>query len=245
MSLWKSLKGIIKIGTDVIYTGPVEVTINSDQGLREFQRQQQKRVEEYFEHQRKMMEAYQRKIVAVDNALDMRIVDAARALDLEVYGFDKPIPWDVVRFQHYARGLYNCEKDFIALFPASMVDVPEFINKVLAHEIIHATGHVSRLARGHIGIWSKNPTSSNPLVDPADKDREERVADYGAVLLLEALGVHVPGAQDDCTKYLKKNGRPCGTPDETDQAQAFEAVQYVLMRLRAYETFKGDNREAA
>ncbi len=141
--------------------------------------------------------------------------EAARSIKVRVW----------LHNEHPYLGEYKSAPDFIILNALDSMRNGVDPNVVLAHEIIHATGHRTRLARiaivegfgfGYPSCWL----------------REERTAQYGAQLLIQALKLEVPTIESETVDYMRRMGRPCGTPDVQDREDAERAVEYVMQALQ-------------
>ncbi len=81
------------------------------------------------------------------------------------------------------RAYYSPRKDFISLPPDSQFRSTEEYYSTLFHELIHSTGHHSRLRRKSLDQWT-------PFGD-ADYSFEELVAELGAAMLCGLTGLDV------------------------------------------------------
>lgn len=92
------------------------------------------------------------------------------------------------------------------------------LDSYLLHELVHWTGHISRLKRFY-------PTSSTMVEVPHGRATEEYVAQYGMVILAEALGI-IPEARDYFRYYLSYL---IGPDHEVGRDLAHKAVGYIKM----------------
>lgn len=122
-------------------------------------------------------------------------------------------------------GWYCAATDRIAVNVYALTETKQCVNNVLAHELIHSTGHHSRLNRGHVGEISRH--GGTEYVPESEEDSEEVIAQYGGMLLLTKLGIKSEGIEEDTVRYLRKYGRPNG-PNDTERLEAVRAVKYIL-----------------
>lgn len=72
---------------------------------------------------------------------------------------------------------YTCSQDLVRMPPRSLFDSPAHYYSTLFHELIHSTGHPSRLDRDMSGAFGSAPYA-----------REELVAELGAAMLCGVAG---------------------------------------------------------
>lgn len=77
---------------------------------------------------------------------------------------------------------YSPLEDVVVMPPAELFDSAEAYEQTLAHELVHATGHSTRLARKE--VCDPIQFGSDPYA------REELVAELGAAFLTADLGIH-------------------------------------------------------
>lgn len=123
------------------------------------------------------------------------------------------------------RAYYAPSLDFVAIPDLSQFESPEGYYATLFHELIHSTGHASRLARSNVGAPAPFGTG--------DYSKEELVAEFGAAFLCGHAGIF-PSTADSQASYidgwlsvLKKDKRllPIAA------AQAQRAADFVLGAL--------------
>lgn len=152
--------------------------------------------------------------------LDTTLIDAVHAIGVTMDD-DERSPY---------LGWYCPVRDTVAVNIHNLVNSRTCINNVMAHELIHATGHHTRVNRGHVGMQSACGYSEIVPLLPSEQDSEEVVAQYGAKLLLKHLGIESKGIEEDTVKYLKKYGRDNG-PTDSEALEAVQAVKYILKAL--------------
>jgi len=107
-------------------------------------------------------------------------------------------------------GYYDWGKDVIYL--GVYVDLP--LECLLAHELVHSTGHQTRLNR--------LKTAGKPFFD---RNSEERVANYGAIVLLKLLGAKKPEKYFE--QYFAWDVETYLRPSKTEKQKALKAVRYL------------------
>lgn len=101
-------------------------------------------------------------------------------------------------------------------------DVAEFYS-TLFHEIVHSTGHKSRLDR--------LDTSINSRFGSETYSREELIAEIGAVAILNMLGIETPKTFRNSTAYLQNWLRVLKNDNRfivSASSRAEKAVNYIL-----------------
>jgi antirestriction protein ArdC len=132
----------------------------------------------------------------------------------------------------YAPGL-----DKIGIPDLSQFETPEAYYGTLYHELVHSTGHPSRLARAALD-------SPSPFGSP-DYSREELVAEFGAAFLCAHAGI-LPRTVDNSAAYIQGwlsvlKGDKRLLPVAAAQAQ--RAVDFILgPHLGAEEPAAGEER---
>jgi antirestriction protein ArdC len=91
------------------------------------------------------------------------------------------------------RAFYRPSEDFVGIpNKSAFYSAPEFYSTLL-HELVHSTGHVSRVGRP--GIMEVNSFGS------ADYSREELIAEMGAAMLCGVAGIS-PATLENSASYL-------------------------------------------
>tara|TARA_R110002167_G_scaffold93474_1_gene250452 strand:- start:2875 stop:3807 length:933 start_codon:yes stop_codon:yes gene_type:complete len=115
----------------------------------------------------------------------------------EVIKIEQPDIQDLIEscgaeIQHHDQGraFYNITRDVIKLPNQSLFDSEEGYYATLLHELVHWTGHETRLGRFERGV-NKN----------TDYAKEELVAEIGATLLCRHFGIQAP--LENHASYLK------------------------------------------
>lgn len=154
----------------------------------------------------------------------MTIIDLYKILNIKVsdyYTFEdkyKSLPKNVYLITH---GVYAPEFDVIALNPLRDHDC----TFTLAHELIHWTGHSSRLNRAAIKALEKGKAHSDLIV----RDTEELIANMGALRLLDYLGIK----RKCIDKEFSESMQYCLKGDyEIALFEANRAFRYLLERMR-------------
>lgn len=183
--------------------------------------------------------------------IDSRLLDAAKAIGIRqvTIGYENYAGYIDPRTRSRAEGFYNVINDSIVL----KFDPKKYNhNMVLAHEIIHATGFFQRLDRAIIGRMSRNAfglvecpnfgsiydnqgnwLDLRHILPSRDESLcEEIIAQYGAMLLLDALSIPEPNANQWVKDYLVNCGRASGMPNESEIKEAIQAIVYVLTSMR-------------
>ena len=132
---------------------------------------------------------------------------------------------------------YFCDLDTIGLQNSphySATKNPVTMSLALLHEIIHCTGHSTRLNRDRISHWENHPRGKRVVFTPNEEkifDRqtaqEEIVAELGAHKLIERLGFYEPILKEELNFYIKYWSKH--EPDMVQaEIDANKAVEYVL-----------------
>jgi antirestriction protein ArdC len=99
---------------------------------------------------------------------------------------------------------------------------PEEYHSTLFHELVHATGHESRLARDLSGkFYGKDGNYA----------REELVAEIGAQFLCQAAGINIPQVSENAVAYCQNWARSLKSDPQAvfyAAAKAQLAADYVL-----------------
>lgn len=182
------------------------------------------------------------------------LIRAASAIGVTLYGHDGggvPAHLQERDIDSKFYGYYSVRRDLLAVSPRHLVEERSgvTVNMVLAHELIHATGHAKRINRGYIGLATDPATAYKLMVfAPPEKDRhsEEVVAQHGGLLLLRSLSLALQSDEKDTIKYLRRHGREDGQPNDAERIEAVRAVKYVLSALESFEGKESrDDRESA
>lgn len=136
-------------------------------------------------------------------------------------------------FRDLRQAFYAPALDHVAIPDLSQFDAAENYYATLFHELVHSTGHPSRLARSTLGTPA-------PFGTP-DYSREELVAEFGAAFLCAHAGIFPVTADnqaayiDGWLRILKQDKRllPLAA------AQAQKAADFILGTLRR----EGDESE--
>jgi antirestriction protein ArdC len=99
---------------------------------------------------------------------------------------------------------------------------------VLVHELVHWTGHSSRLARLPVVNGERDI-----LITETQRAQEELIAYRGSLMLAKEIGLDDP-MERDFLKFVKKFSAQLGVSDDSLDSQAIEALQYIE---RVYEKF--------
>lgn len=91
---------------------------------------------------------------------------------------------------------YSPVHDSIFIPRKSSFDTPEAYHATLLHEMVHSTGHPTRLKRFDLNA-SLAPFGSE------DYSKEELVAEIGSACLMNTLGLETPGTFRNSTAYLQ------------------------------------------
>ena len=94
-----------------------------------------------------------------------------------------------------ARACYSPKKDIISVPERRMFESPEAYWHTLFHEMIHATGHVSRLKRFDCDTDIDVPTGEKYAY-------EELIAELGATMICWSIGMNPPAVQENAAAYL-------------------------------------------
>lgn len=196
-----------------------------------------------------ILKTLEERCLDVINSVDMRVMDCARAMGVKVFGHNgERIPielcWGV---NGLASAWYAVPFDMVAVNVPAIAHNGTCVNLTIAHELIHATGHFRRLDRDRVGSMSKHeyemtnfgPKPVKPFNLPTreEVEREEVIAQYGALILIRYLGIDSPNAESETRNYLKTYGRPKG-PTESEMSEAAQAAEYVLAKLAECKTKK-------
>ena len=92
------------------------------------------------------------------------------------------------------RAFYSIRRDQVTLPPAERFSSREEFYGTLFHELVHATGHESRLNRPGV-------TEAAPFGSPSYA-REELVAEMGSAFLCGRAGIDVPPLMENSAAYL-------------------------------------------
>lgn len=124
--------------------------------------------------------------------------------------FDEPVPF----------GMYFPDGDKLFLNRDGIEAARHDVNLVMAHELVHATGHRSRLARPGIVSTMRLTTT---------KQHEEVVAEVGAVRLLDRLGLRLAGQTEELGEWIRYFLPTLGRDRIADGIRrADQAVSYLL-----------------
>ena len=140
-------------------------------------------------------------------------------------------------FEQDSRAFYRPSTDTVGMPARSAFDSAEKYCSTLYHELIHSTGHPSRVARE--GIMEHNPFGSE------DYSKEELVAEMGAAMLCGVAGIE-SRTLDNSAAYLQSwidRLRSDSRLIVSAASQAQKAADYILART-AVETeseTKGEN----
>lgn len=119
------------------------------------------------------------------------------------------------------RAFYRPSEDFIGMPDQESFDTDEHFYHTAYHEMVHSTGHESRLHR--VKDWQYFGT------DPYAK--EELVAEMGAAMLAGVAGIDVPATQENTKAYIKswiKRFKEDKKLLVSAGAQAQKASDYIL-----------------
>ena len=118
------------------------------------------------------------------NAASGQVVylDAPDTIQRQVFGELPADPVSVIH-RHQDRAYYRPGVDHIMMPEAAQFDSAEDYYSTLLHELVHSTGHASRLARE--GIVSTSRKFGDPVYG-----FEELIAEMGAAFLCAELGIH-------------------------------------------------------
>ena len=176
-----------------------------------------------------------RQVTRIIKSLSPKVLDAARSMRVVLYGHDgEGVPDRLVNeIGSGALGFYSPGPDSIGVYPDRIAETERCstLNIVLAHELIHATGHYKRLNRGGIGESTAPGKVFRAIPSVEAQAHEEVIAQYGGMLLLKKLGLHTRANEVDTERYLKKFHRPDGQPTDEQRLEAVRAVKYVLQRM--------------
>jgi len=147
-----------------------------------------------------------------------QLLDLAHQLKLPVH-FSNDI--------YLGMGNYNPRDDYIRIYTAMIQN--NNLNLVLAHELVHATGHPKRLNRSIIARYLHNKYA---LMEPGmykQLNEEEIIAQWGAYNLLKSLGIDTFKDKNWTYDYILryKDGKS-GFPNELQEKKALEAVNYLM-----------------
>ena len=127
------------------------------------------------------------------------------------------------------RAYYAPGPDVVTMPERHRFAAPEGYYGVLFHELAHATGHSSRLARG---LEDPAPFGS------ADYSREELVAELAAAFVCGAVGIDTPRAERNHAAYLANWLRVL-------RADARMVVTAAARASKAADRILGDQREGS
>jgi antirestriction protein ArdC len=94
-----------------------------------------------------------------------------------------------------ARACYSPAKDVVAMPERKMFSTPEDYWHTLFHELIHSTGHKSRLHRFENDANIDVPTGEKYAY-------EELIAELGATMICWSIGMTPPSVQENAAAYL-------------------------------------------
>ena len=122
-----------------------------------------------------------------------------------------------------ARAYYRPSTDTVNMPRLGLFDTPEDYHHTLFHELVHSTGHDSRLKRE--GITGKTTFGSTTY------SKEELVAELGAAILCGHCGISNEALEENTVAYLR--GWIKALKDDPDMAvaaggQAQRAVDFIL-----------------
>ncbi len=128
-----------------------------------------------------------------------------------------------IRLMNANEAYYNAIEDYINMPAIKQFDSPEEYYLTLFHEMVHSTGHKSRLSRK--GIIEPNKFGSVPYSE------EEIIAEMGAAFLSTEVGINYDAVVENNAAYLqgwltklKKDKRFIFKVS----AQAQQATRYIL-----------------
>lgn len=180
-----------------------------------------------------------RRMQAVSDSISPLLMQCAQGMHLRVFGLtlksESPATW---KRYPYAYGVYLPSTDSVGLNVGNLTDSLLSANEVLAHEVIHATGHPWRRARMTPDSFFEASGGSND----AAIAREEVIAQYGAMILLRRLGLCTQAVEHNTERYLQRFKRPDGLPSHSEAVEAIRAVKFVI---RALEILNGGQNHAA
>ena len=141
---------------------------------------------------------------------------------------DKP----TIQHKEDGRAYYNATRDFINMPDIGLFDSPEEYHGTLFHELVHSTGHKSRLSRESLTDYS--PFGS------VSYSKEELIAEIGSCFLCSTVGIATPETFQNSAAYIegwlgkiKKDSRLVLSAAQQAQKAVDAILQTKLKKLKS------------
>lgn len=164
--------------------------------------------------------------------IDSRVLKIVNANGIPIITFSEvrrrmPADFGMYVAMHKSAGFYEPKNDFIGIKNDSHL-TSEFLSVVILHEIIHSTGHPTRLCRE---VFEKSFARG---IKPSEENyhTEEVTAQLGMFKLAMCLGLNRDTYEKELLRYLPNF--PAANHDKADRHSDI-AVEYILNLVNRIE----------